>query len=711
MIDRWNHPGFAALNRYVDDELDEQNRAHVAAHITGCTRCRETVDRIRALGEAARTLPQPGAPGELLDRILERRAAGERVILPTDTPGRPRRRPRVPARIAAAIATVVAAGALALLAPEVEAGDADLTMAPAAPVASDQIDFEYRDAGLFDDQDHLALRARYRTPDRSYQLTAAYLERDDDGRYHATITLPDSVVYAVFVVEDLAGMTLDDNHGRYWEATVHDGTGQPTYEALMARARDLFGRDWEAGLDAAEAIVQRFPDRPEGWAMLHARESQILDDQSVSARHRAELARLDRLIRAEAAPDPEDMAALAFYAARLGDATTAGYWARRALAAPDRVSPLMRAAAVTIVGRNAEQRLASLERLWRETGPELALARRGFDVALSSGAPAATVKTWYERARDAEQGVDLNIAALLLSVPGIQDYAVTEVRHGLEQYGEAVGEERALFRTVPQEQRFRTRRTGEARAQLADALLVRGEVQAGLDQFRLAAAASWSPVVLEAATSALLAHGDTAGARHAAVRLAVDPSLPPDQVRALMARFGPAVDAPAWRDELADARMSMRRELFADEFIRYVNGAVPLRDANGRIHDLKDLTDGEVAVVVYWSWRCLPAREDVPAINRFRGILANRDIPVIVVTPEAHSAGLRAALEQTGADFQVYTDVRARVEAQFGSGATPEYFILDQRGRIRFRSETDMVAQQALLLKSRGTAVAAAVTR
>src|SRR5690606_1492764 len=108
----FGHPTFVALSRYADGELDSRRRARVASHLVRCARCRETVDFIHALGEAARSLPAPEPPADAVERVLARRASGERVILPTADPvpletGRGRIGPLVAATVAALIAAAV----------------------------------------------------------------------------------------------------------------------------------------------------------------------------------------------------------------------------------------------------------------------------------------------------------------------------------------------------------------------------------------------------------------------------------------------------------------------------------------------------------------------------------------------------------------------------------------------------------------------------
>ncbi len=91
------HPSFARLSRFADGELSGRRRERTARHLAECARCREEVAFIRRAGEVARSIPARPPSDDLLEDILERRAAGERVLLPTSNPDPPvRRRRRFP---------------------------------------------------------------------------------------------------------------------------------------------------------------------------------------------------------------------------------------------------------------------------------------------------------------------------------------------------------------------------------------------------------------------------------------------------------------------------------------------------------------------------------------------------------------------------------------------------------------------------------------
>jgi hypothetical protein len=113
------HPRERTLLRYADGDAPGREHARVAQHLPRCVRCRAIVDALTVVRASVTDPPTP--TDAVLVRALERRAAGERVLLPTSGFGSARRIWR--------IAVLTAAGAAAILA---------VSLVPAGPVGSDQ---------------------------------------------------------------------------------------------------------------------------------------------------------------------------------------------------------------------------------------------------------------------------------------------------------------------------------------------------------------------------------------------------------------------------------------------------------------------------------------------------------------------------------------------------------------------------------------------
>jgi hypothetical protein len=99
------------------DELEPARRAAVRDHLAECPACRERLSFTRDVRAAAAALATAGEPpADTLPRVLARRAAGERIILPVNdpdpAPAPTRRRVLLMAISAAALVAAVVAAQL-----------------------------------------------------------------------------------------------------------------------------------------------------------------------------------------------------------------------------------------------------------------------------------------------------------------------------------------------------------------------------------------------------------------------------------------------------------------------------------------------------------------------------------------------------------------------------------------------------------------------
>jgi hypothetical protein len=688
MFENLRHPGFRQLNRYVDGELHERERARVATHLARCDDCRDTVARLRALGAAARELPTPAAPGNLIELALQRRAVGDRVILPHTPPGAPRRRTFALPIAAAAVVVLAVAAVLTLRAPTLQAARGGLTITPAHPAAGARLSFDYEDGGRFQGLQQLAVRARYRTEDGRYQLTAGILDRTADGHFRGVITLPDSVVYAAFAVEDPAGHTVDSNDRRFWDVLVYDSDGRPTLRALMARLNDLITRDWEGAFAVARRMVKLYPDRPAAWSSLELFERSILEDSTVLPRHRQRFAQLEQAILVDDSAAPETLGELAYYAFVIGRVRES----RRLIAridadhAWDRLPLQQRLSLLQIAFPNKDF-LARLDTLWSAKGATPRTAMMGYAASLGTGDPDA-IWTWYRRQAVADPDPELTIPALLrdlMPIKALRGRVADALEAALRQDLDPGGQHRPLYEPVPAYDRARRREAGRARVALGTLLLDEGRTAEALDQVREGAGAVWTPAILHQAGRILLEHGDTAAAVEAYARMAADPALAPGRRRAIRADLGMLAQSEHWRTAVASARSALTDEIFADRINMSVDTDVVLGDPTGNTVALSRLMSPGATVVVFWSTRCGPAMDAAAAIEQARMRLAANGIRTVVIVTEPRAAELEQALARLRVPFPVYTDRKGQATREF----------------VRFAySRLDRLVQQAVLLKN-----------
>jgi hypothetical protein len=158
---------------YVNETLDEQERAFVRSHVESCEHCRQDVEFLARLGQAVRTeSPSPLVPAPRSDELLAALDRSERRIS---------MRRRWPGLAAAALILLAVAGAI-LIAPWEPSVDSPTRYETATSSSADDVinfvvELEFGDgigdlarSELFDDID---VMSPIRTGEHSYRVTLA----------------------------------------------------------------------------------------------------------------------------------------------------------------------------------------------------------------------------------------------------------------------------------------------------------------------------------------------------------------------------------------------------------------------------------------------------------------------------------------------------------------------------------------------------------
>jgi hypothetical protein len=715
------HPRLDALSdllarhRGVDSVRDTRRRARIAAHVARCAHCQASLRFLRTLD----ALPletsdaHPSLPPELLSRVLRSRAAGERVLLPPADalPVAPRRRWALAA--VAAVLLAIAGIGLAWRGEGVEAGTTSgaLEVTPAAPTRGEPLSIRYRPAARLSGQPWLALRARLRSAaGEAFELglpieTIARLRPTSDGTYTATVTLPDSVVFAALAVEDSAGTVLDDNGDRVWEVLVTASDGRPLFAALDQRANDLMGRDRGEGFETARRLVALYPDSVRSWARLlsHQRRLGRAQDDTVQRLHRARVAAFDARLRREAHPAGEAMGRLAAYAADVDSATSA-YWSARVLreapASAFAVPLRQRALRDTLrATRDTARTLAGLDALWREAPadrrPSIVLS--AFGMALGRPDGAATLR-WAERQVTGDRdplGAALYVTRRLADEPSLRAEGMAWLRRLIARLDSVPPAERGLTNTVAVQRETYAGMQRLALASLGRALVADGRTAAALDTLARAAATGWDIEAFRAVREASLEAGDSSTARRMAARIAVDPRAD--------AAFVDSARRALPEAALDSARAELVARVVGDAPVRALRGEVTLRDASGRPHDLRELARGHVTVVAVWSRCCGVALNDLPRLQAATGRLVRSGVRVVSVVYDerASSPALEAMLKEQHVRLPTYFDGTFAVNRAFDGWSVPAYYVLDPEGKVWFEraNRADQVLVQAEALR------------
>jgi len=647
---------------------------------------------IREMKAAIARLPTAAASPELLDRIHERLAANEHVILPLADP----RLASARWRVAAAAVLVLATSAglwFAWPTATLTAGDiqGELTLTPGTPRAGQTVEVAYRAPSTLIGRDRLILRARFRsTRDDAYQRTtsqvvAAQLTRAGGGLFRTTLRLPNSVVYAAFAVEDADGRIVDSNGRRLWELLVHDAEGRPTFDALMQRENDMMGRNWEEGYETARQLAAVYPDRVGSWSNLFFYEKNVLGQSHLDSAldgHRTRLKAFhDRLAR-RASLTVDDLGDMFWYAMDVGDSVREAFWRSR-LEREAPTSPLAVQNRALAIGarawkdKDSVRALADLDRLWDEAGPAHGnLVYVGWSMAQRVGDSAGLVR-WSAHYLVMNPRDSSWIATVFTRFPALREEGMQRLRRHLQGLEMLHDSRRALERTVEEQRAVDAASARQILVALGDALVASGRTTAGLDTLKLAVREGWDVSLFRRVAEIERSSGDTAGALRLLALAAADPATEEPT--------GASVDSAAWARLLQDGRGEMRRRLLDMAVRRGLPPAVRLEAAGGSAARLDSLTRDHVTFVAFWSRHCGPSLKELPALERLITRLRQQGVAIVTITDDERvSDDLQRFLADQKLTFPVYADPWREASRAFSQWGTPSYFVLDADGLVRF---------------------------
>ncbi|HEY0153027.1 MAG TPA: redoxin family protein [Longimicrobium sp.] len=591
-----------------------------------------------------------------------------------------------------------------------------LTLTPAAHGPGARVEARYQGDARFAGATRLVLRARLRTPgDQEAYVGAigtetrrvAELVRGDDGVLRGSFQWPDSVVYALFAVEAPDGGVIDTHGNQGWELMERGAGGRPTARALTQRAGDLTLRNPLLGLETAREGARLYPDDPASWMRLwwfegYAQGRRETDSASLQPR-RARFAQLARALQAKASLTGDEVGAMMYLARGLRDEEAATTWEARLLREHPRhrdAVPARMTAAMAPHSSSIEGKLAVLEPLWAELGTtDDYLLMVGTENALSGGDPAAVVR-WTDRLLAHVPLIEAQsrAARAVAERPATRAEGMRHIRRILARLDEARDADRDLFRTAPQQRDRAAEHQAELLAALGHALGYAGAVPAALDTLRAASSRSARIPLLREIATAQLAAGDTAGAASSWARAtgAGAGTALADSVRG---EIGARFVAERWAGEVAAARAEFAARVRRAEISRPLAGGLRLVDGAGAPAALRGSAAGRPTVVVFAKSGCGFSLRALPRVERMAAELARSGVRTVLVTDEAPSEDLQKFFGGRGYTGPVLFDPSRSTHAAFGSAGTPEYFVVDGAGMIRFEySSLDELPSQVAAL-------------
>lgn len=714
------HPSDRALFEFADAARHGATDRRLSRHLASCQQCRDTVAFRRKLGADATALPGPDVDGHLLERIRSGLSAGPAVILPTEDP-----RPTATRRrwFAAAAMVVVVAGIGVVWDVSAASGGTEtgeLRFTPRS-IQAGPIIASYRSAGIFGDAQRLVLRARYRTKWgeayqwASRQRSVATFVRESAGRYRASFTIPDSVVYAAFSVENESGSLVDDNARQLWYLTRSAGDGKPLSEALTQRSNDLMGENMELSMRVVQEQSRIYADSPAVWGSVVGFERFLLGQaraDSTLSEHCDRLKKFDSYYRENLSTSAREADAIARYSVQLDEAkcpaasSVGKYWKQRVLDDPNgseesRERRYFRDA--TPLFKDPKASLALAEQNWPARGQfGTMLSNNALSFARAAKDGRAALR-WADRFVAKSPSLAPQVYGSLVPLSDIRDATLGRLRTTLARLESKQDSLRPLEMSVVEQARLDSAASGLVLASIGKLLLAGGNTRGALDTLHLAANRAWDPALFGDVSKALLAGGDTARALGLMARVVADPSTRP-QVSDSLTRIATArMTAEAWRSKVDSARVQLRTALLAEAQSMPMRSNVRLQSMDGRRSDLTALTKGRVAVISFWSRYCPVSLQQFPELTRLAAQLNERGIALVPVMNEKPSPELKRYVDGNRVAAPVYADSWGDATRAFHNFGTPVFFVVDGAGRVRYRYSTlRKVLTQAVAIQEEG---------
>jgi hypothetical protein len=419
------HPSEETLSRLADQSEIERMRSSAGRHATNCARCSATLGAFAALGEAARSVPEPALPTTLFARI----DAGRNAAPETPSPrapvsplssletagGQPRHwMTRRRGAVIAAAATIVV---IALVAPMwrsqtvAAAGPGAATIYPRYPKPGATIGIRFVPAPGWVGRDTLWVEGivdlRF-DPDHRRRVSIATLStvivRGNDGAYLGRATLPADALSGRLRITT-APVTVPD--GR-WVAnivllTAASSGDRPSLEAMESAAYE--DRSFMVAGVLADAFARWAPGHPMRWLVTtagsHARGFDWVEYFTGGERR---FARLTTRLNATASARPGELAGMAGLAYRLEEPEAAALWTERLVrehpenpwALELRVRQLHEMELRGAPRDSIARLLPSLDTLYERSGGEL---RRPYEIRslVANNGDSATIHRWAVR--------------------------------------------------------------------------------------------------------------------------------------------------------------------------------------------------------------------------------------------------------------------------------------------------------------------------
>lgn len=130
---------------------------------------------------------------------------------------------------------------------------------------------------------------------------------------------------------------------------------------------------------------------------------------------------------------------------------------------------------------------------------------------------------------------------------------------------------------------------------------------------------------------------------------------------------------------------------------------------DGKPYDLAE-DRGEVVLLNVWATWCAPCREELPALRRLHERYAGQGFGVVGVSVDRRSAltGVRQMVEEFGLPYPIVFDPEGDAITPWNIRGYPTSFLIDRAGRVRWRRDGGVTADDPELVAAIDAALASA---